>query len=189
MVAALPDAIKMCQRPHTVTCLVRDECRDLLDQVAEQTVRINARTEKIKALAAKSETARRLQTIPGVGPMTALAVEAFAPSMGSFNCGRAFAAWLGLVPRQFSSGGKERLGRTSKAGQSDIRRFLIIRAMSRLNWMGRKSIPQDSWLARIASRKPRMLVATALANKMARTIWAMLTRHEDYRVPVQMGPA
>lgn len=165
--------------------LMRVECRDLLEQIAEQTLRINARTAKIKVLAAEADTARRLQTIPGVGPLTALAVEAFAPPMESFSCGRDFAAWLGLVPRQFSSGGKERLGRTSKAGQADIRRLLIIGAMSRLNWMGRKSIPDDSWLARMVARKPRMLVAIALANKMARTIWAMMTKNEDYRDPAQ----
>ncbi len=163
--------------------LMREECRDLLEQIAEKTVRINVRTGKIKALAAQAGTARRLQTIPGVGPLTALAVEAFAPPMENFRCGRDFAAWLGLVPRQFSSGGKERLGRISKAGQSDIRKLLIIGAMSRLNWMGRKSIPEGSWLARISMRKPRMIVAIALANKMARTIWAMLTKNEDYRVP------
>lgn len=169
--------------------LMREECRDLLEQIAEQTVRINTRTVKIKALAAENETARRLQTIPGVGPLTALAVEAFAPPMENFRCGRDFAAWLGLVPRQFSSGGKERLGRISKAGQSDIRKLLIIGAMSRLNWLGRQSIPEGSWLARMVERKPRMLVAIALANKMARTIWAMLTRHEDYRVPTQAAAA
>jgi transposase len=165
--------------------LMREECRDLLEQIAAQTVRIDARTAKIKALAAETDTARRLQTIPGVGPLTALSVEAFAPPMENFRCGRDFAAWLGLVPRQFSSGGKERLGRISKAGQSDIRRLLIIGAMSRLNWLGSKSIPEGSWLARMVARKPRMLVAIALANKMARTIWAMLTRNEDYRVPAQ----
>lgn len=165
--------------------LVREECRDLLEQIAAKTARINARTVKIKALAAKADTARRLQTIPGVGPLTALAVEAFAPPMENFRCGRDFAAWLGLVPRQFSSGGKERLGRISKAGQSDIPRLLIIGAMSRLNWLGRKSMAEGSWLARMAARKPRMLVAIALANKMARTIWALLTKHEDYRVPAQ----
>ncbi len=169
--------------------LMREECRDLLEQIAEQTVRINTRTVKIKALAAEDETARRLQTIPGVGPLTALAVESFAPPMENFRCGRDFAAWLGLVPRQFSSGGKERLGRISKAGQSDIRKLLIIGAMSRLNWLGRQSIPEGSWLARMVERKPRMLVAIALANKMARTIWAMLTRHEDYRVPTQAAAA
>lgn len=165
--------------------LMREECTELLDQIAEQTRRINDRTAKIKKLAAEADRARRLQTIPGVGPLTALAVEAFAPPMENFKCGRDFAAWLGLVPRQFSSGGKERLGRISRAGQADIRRLLIIGAMSRLNWMGRKSIPETSWLARMVARKPRMLVAIALANKMARTIWALLTKNEDYQVPAQ----
>ena len=164
--------------------LMREECRELLDQIGEQTTRILARTAKIKTLAAEADMARRLQTIPGIGPLTALAVEAFAPPMEHFKCGRDFAAWLGLVPRQFS-GGKERLGRISKAGQADIRRLLIIGAMSRLNWLGRKSIPETSWLARMVARKPRMLVAIALANKMARTIWALLTKNEDYRVPAQ----
>ena len=167
--------------------LMREECGDLMKQIAEKTVRIDVRTAKIKALAAEADSARRLQTIPGVGPLTALAVEAFAPPMESFRSGRDFAAWLGLVPRQFSSGGKERLGRVSKAGQSDIRRLLIIGAMSRLNWLGRKSITDGSWLARIATRKPRMLVAIAQANKMARTIWALLTKNEDYRDSAQVA--
>lgn len=167
--------------------LMREDCQDLLKQIAEKTARIDARTQKIKALARETDTARRLQTIPGVGPLTALAVEAFAPAMGSFECGRDFSAWLGLVPRQFSSGGKERLGGVSKAGQSDIRRLLIIGAMSRLNWLGRKSVPEGSWLARMITRKPRMLVAIALANKMARTVWALLTKNQDYRVPTQVA--
>ena len=127
--------------------------------------------------------------MPGVGPLTALAVEAFAPAMEGFRCGRDFAAWLGLVPRQHSSGGKERLGRISKAGQADIRRLLSIGAMSRLNWLGRRSIPEGSWLARMLARKPRMLVAIALANKMARQIWAMLTKKEDYRDPASVAAA
>jgi transposase len=142
-------------------------------------------SDQIKKLAAETDTARRLQTIPGVGPLTALAVEAFAPSMENFKCGRDFAAWLGLVPRQFSSGVKERLGRISNAGQADIGRLLIIGAMSRLNWLSRKSIPETSWLARMVARKPWMLLAIALANKMARTIWALPTKNEDYQVPAQ----
>lgn len=162
---------------------MREECLEMLDQIAEQTTRIAARTTKIKELAATQETSRRLQTVPGVGPLTAMAVQAFAPPMESFRNGRDFAAWLGLVPRQFSSGGKERLGRITKAGQADIRQMLIIGAMSRLNWMGRKSIPDGSWLAGMLMRKPRMLVAIALANKMARQIWAMLTSNEDFRNP------
>lgn len=121
--------------------------------------------------------------MPGVGPMTAMAIEAFAPAMQSFRSGRDFAAWLGLVPRQFSSGGKERLGKVSKAGQADIRRLLIIGAMARVSWASRKPPMQGSWLARMLMKKPRMLVAIALANKMARTIWAMLMKQENYRDP------
>ena len=75
------------------------------------------------------------------------------------------------------------MGRISKAGQADIRRLLIIGAMSRLNWLGRRTIPEGSWLAKMLARKPKMLVAIALANKMARQIWAMLTKNEDYRDP------
>ena len=127
--------------------------------------------------------------MPGVGPLTALAVEAFAPDMANFRRGRDFSAWLGLVPRQHSSGGKERLGRVSKAGQADIRRLLIVGAMSRLNWLGRRSIPEGSWLARMLSRKPRMLVAIALANRMARAIWAMSTKKENYRDPAWTAAA
>lgn len=161
--------------------LVCDECCDLLIQISEISERIDIKTRCIQDLAAETDTARRLQTMPGIGPITALAVEAFAPCMESFKRGRDFAAWLGLVPRQHSSGGKERLGRVSKAGQADIRKLLIMGAMSRLNWLGRKSIPDGVWLAKLMERKPKMLVAIALANKMARAIWAMLTRNQDYR--------
>lgn len=165
--------------------LVRDLCRDLLLQISEKSERIDSIMARIKSMASRTEISRQLQTMPGVGPVTALAVEAFAPPMESFQCGRDFAAWLGLVPRQHSTGGKQRLGRVSKSGQADIRRLLIVGAMSRLTWLGRKSIREGSWLARMLERKPRMLVAVALANKMARAIWAMLTKGEDYRDPMQ----
>lgn len=163
--------------------LIREECRDLLAQIAEKTTRIAERNTKLKVLASQSDRARRLQTMPGVGPLTAVAVEAFGPDMAQFKTGRNFAAWLGLVPRQHSSGGKERLGRMTKAGQADIRRLLIIGAMSRLNWLGQRTITEGSWLSRMLARKPRMLVAIALANKMARQIWAMLTKNENYKNP------
>ncbi|RWO59819.1 MAG: IS110 family transposase, partial [Mesorhizobium sp.] len=138
--------------------LVREECFDLLEQIAEKTARIDVKTAKAKALSLATDTARRLQTMPGVGPQTALAISGFAPPMESFKRGRDFAAWLGLVPRQYTSGGKERLGRVSKAGQTDIRSLLIIGAMSRLPVLARKSIVEGSWLARMLRRKPLMLV-------------------------------
>lgn len=136
---------------------------------------------EIARLSGEGEVARRLRTMPGVGPITALAVESFAPAMDSFRSGRDFAAWLGLVPMQKSTGGKQRLGRTSKMGQRDIRRLLIIGAMSTVQRTLRKGAPAGSWLARMLARKPRMLVAIALANKMARGVWAMMTKNEDYR--------
>ncbi len=172
-----------------LSLLVREECIDLVKQIAEKTVRIDVKTKTAKDLSAQSDNARRLQTMPGLGPITALAIETFAPPMETFKCGRSFAAWLGIVPRQYSSGGKVRLGRISKAGQSDIRKLLITGAMTRLNWLGRKRILPGSWLAKMLDRKPRLLVAIALANKMARAIWAMLTKKEDFRDPAQVAVA
>lgn len=169
--------------------LMREECLAMLDQIAVLNGWIDTKTARIRELAAATPVSKRLQTMPGVGPLVAMAVETFAPDMTSFNNGRDFAAWLGLVPRQFSSGGKERLGRITKAGQADIRQMLIIGAMSRLSWIGRKTIPESSWLARMMARKPRMLVAIALANKMARQIWAMLTKNEDYKNPMPVMAA
>jgi transposase len=122
--------------------------------------------------------------MPGIGPITAMAVEAFAPPMETFRRGRDFAAWLGLVPRQRSTGGKQRLGQTSKMGQRDIRRLLIIGAMTIIRWATRNGAPSGSWLARMMARKPRLVVAIALANKMARSAWAMLMKQENYRDPV-----
>jgi transposase len=112
-----------------------------------------------------------------------MAIETFAPPMAVFRRGRDFAAWLGLVPRQHSTGGKPLLGKISKMGQRDIQRLLIIGAMAVVRLASRKAGPEGSWLHRRLARKPRMLSAIALANKMARAIWAMLTRGEDYRVP------
>jgi transposase len=87
------------------------------------------------------------------------------------------------VPRQHSSGGKARLGRISKAGQTDIRRLLIIGAMTRIVGRALHKVPKDSWIGRMLTRKPKMLVGIALANKMARQVWAMLTKNEEYRDP------
>ena len=115
--------------------------------------------------------------------MTAVAIDAFAPPPATFRSGRDFAAWVGLVPRQHSTGGKSRLGRVSKMGQQDIRRLLIIGAMAVVRWAVRKGPRPGSWLEGMLARKPKMLVAIALANKMARSLWAMLKNEEDYRVP------
>jgi transposase len=163
--------------------LVRDMGRLYLDQIAQISAEIDKLDERIAAAARESDVARRLQEVPGIGPVCAMAIATFAPQMQEFRRGRDFSAWLGLVPRQHSSGGKQKLGRTSKMGQRDIRRLLIVGAMSIVHWRGREGGRPGSWLSRMLARKPRMLVAIALANKMARTVWAMLARNEDYRDP------
>ena len=122
-------------------------------------------------------------TIPGVGPVTAMAIQAFAPPMESFRRGRDFSAWLGLVPRQHTTGGKPRLGRISKMGQRDLRRRLVTGAMTVVRHAGQRGEKSDPWLASMLARKPKMLVAVALANRTARRVWALATRREDYRVP------
>jgi transposase len=181
----LPRLEDVIEDPNTdLPQLARDICRELLGQIAQLTNRINALKKTINTMSKEAETSRRLQTMPGMGPISALAVETFAPSMEQFKRGRDFAAWLGLVPRQNSSGGKPRLGKTSKMGQRDIRRLLITGAMAVVRWALRRGAPQNHWLARMLQRKPPMVVAVALANKMARGIWAMLTRSENYRGPV-----
>ena len=157
--------------------------RVFLDQI-EGLSKTIAKLEKVTAQKATGgETTRRLRTMPGVGPITALAIEIFAPPMNVFKRGRDFAAWLGLVPRQQSTGGKQVLGKISKMGQRDIRRLLIIGAMAVVRAAVRKGAPAGSWLQRMLARKPKMLVAIALANKMARSVWAMLATGEDFRVP------
>jgi transposase len=174
-------------RASEIPDLARDICRLLLAQIAHLTSHIDALKVRIAAISNETEMPRRLQTMPGVGPIGALAIETFAPPMEQFRRGRDFAAWLGLVPRQHSTGGKQRLGKTSKMGQRDIRRLLITGAMAVIRWALRRGAPKGSWLALMLERKPPMVLAVALANKMARGIWAMLTRNEDYRSPVMVG--
>jgi transposase len=163
--------------------LVVELSRVFLQQIDGLSKKITELEKATTHEAARGATTLRLQTMPGVGPITAMAIETFAPPMAAFRRGRDFAAWLGLVPLQHSTGGKQRLGKTSKMGQRDIRRLLIIGATALVRWVARRGAPEGSWLHRMLARKPRMLVAIALANKMARAIWAMLTKGEDYRVP------
>ncbi|MFW2590023.1 IS110 family transposase [Sagittula sp. SSi028] len=163
--------------------LVVETAHTYLEQIDDLSSRILKLEATLKQEAARTDASLRLMTMPGVGPITAMAIEAFAPSLSVFKRSRDFTAWLGLVPRQHSTGGKQVLGRTSKMGQRDIRRLLIIGAMSVIRWATRKGTTPGTWLHSILQRKPRKVAAIALANKMARTLWAMETQKEDYRDP------
>ena len=163
--------------------LIAETARIYIEQISDLTDRIAKMEATLKQEAARSGASSRMMTMPGLGPITAMAIEAFAPTLSVFKRSRDFAAWLGLVPRQHSTGGKQVLGRTSKMGQRDIRRLLIIGAMSVIRWATRKGTIPGTWLHAMLARKPRKVVAIALANKMARALWALETRKEDYRDP------
>ena len=163
--------------------LVVDLGRLYLDQIRDLDTRISELEKRVSQEAKRSGMTSRLMTMPGIGPITAMAIETFAPPMAPFKRGRDFAAWLGLVPRQFSSGGKQFLDRVSKMGQRDMPRLLIIGAMTVIRWSIRKGAPAGSWLARMPPRMPRLVLAIALANKMARAAWAMLMKNDSYRAP------
>lgn len=150
-------------------------------QIDDANGKIEALEKEIVARHRSDETSRRLASIPGIGPITASAITASVPDAAVFKSGRQFAAWLGLVPRQNSTGGKERLGAITKAGDRYIRRLLVIGATGHIRYR-RKTVPGGfAWLSAMLARKPARLVTVALANKMARIAWAILCRGEVYR--------
>lgn len=154
---------------------------DMLSQLDDKIADLD---KEIAKRANADEVCRRLMTIPGIGPIAATALVALAPPAETFRRGRDFAAWLGLTPVQKSTGGKTRLGRTSKMGDRTLRRLLIIGSSSCVLAASKRGAPAGSWLEGMMERKPRMLTVVANANKMARIVWALLTRKEDYRAPV-----
>lgn len=174
--------------------------RVMLDLLADLDDRIAELDREIARRAREDETARRLMTIPGIGPITATALIALAPVAATFAKGRDFAAWLGLAPpakvdgRDFaawlglaplqrSTGGKQKLGAISKMGERTLRRLLIIGSSAVVHQASRRGAPEGSWLKQMLARKPRMLVTVALANKMARIVWALLAKGGSYRAP------
>lgn len=139
---------------------------------------------EIARRAKENEVARRLMTVPGIGPLIATALAVLAPPPGTFRKARDFAAWLGLTPRQHSTGGKQRLGATTKMGERSLRRLLIIGANSVIikRHVHREAQP-GTWLGGMLMRKPPLLVRVALANKMARIVWALMARGGVYQSP------
>jgi transposase len=139
---------------------------------------------EIARCAKENNVARRLMTVPGIGPLIATAIAVLAPPPETFRKAREFAGWLGLVPRQHSTGGKQRLGATTKMGERSLRRLLILGANSVIiKRHVHAAARPGTWLAGMLSRKPPMLVRVALANKMARIVWALMAKGQDYRAP------
>ncbi|MDE3162728.1 MAG: IS110 family transposase [Acidobacteriota bacterium] len=152
-----------------------------LDQLAE---RIGEMDRAIRQTAEELEGCRRMQAIPGVGPVTATAIVAAIGSGCAFAKGRDFAVWIGLVPGEYSTGGKQRLLGISKRGNPYLRRLFVQGARAVLQMRDKQAPGLSCWLAQLSSRKHTNVVAIALANKPARISWAVLTKGEEYRPPM-----
>jgi transposase len=166
---------------------VPSAAREAVELLIAQLADVEAKIVKVEArLAATHEgraMSRLLATIPGVGPITASAIVATVPDPSVFRSGRDFAAWLGLTPRQNSSGGKERLGRITKRGDADLRHLLFIAARNVIRYPKARAGAGAGWIDGLLSRRSRTVAAVALANKMARIVWAMMMTGEVYRPP------
>ena len=128
-----------------------------------------------------SEVSRRLETIPGIGPITASALAATVTDPSVFTSGRQLAAWIGLVPRQSSSGGKERLGRITKQGEPYLRRLLVLGASAVMRFSDERPSALGAWVTALRGRRPAMVAKVGLANKLARIAFAVLSRGETFR--------
>jgi transposase len=161
--------------------------REMLDVLAGQLEALNAKLKAIEvrllAYHRQDQTSRCLATIPGIGPIGSVSFALKVPQPTAFRSARHFAAWIGITPRENSTGGKPRLGKISRAGDESLRRLLVLGATAVIQQAkpGRASL----WLLELLARKPKKLAAVALANKMARIIWAMMITGETYRRPQQ----
>jgi transposase len=161
--------------------LARVALGPLVEQLRMAQIQILDLEKKLMAWHRTNEASRRLEAIPGVGVITATALVATIGDESQFHSGRQLAAWLGLVPRQHSSGGKERLGRISKRGDGYIRRLLVHGARADLRWSKHRKERRSIWQESLLARRPTNVVLVAMANKTARVVWAMLSRGEPFR--------
>ena len=166
-----------------LTAFARDTFSELSEQLKDLDSRIERVTHRVERVSRAHPVCQKLAAVPGIGPLTATALVATVGRPQAFHNGRHLAAWLGLVPRQYSSGGKERLGGISKRGSQYVRTLLIHGARAVVQRAARRTDTQGQWLCTLKRRKGTNVAAVALANKNARVIWAMLAHDEEYRQP------
>ena len=181
--AGIASAVSVVEEPkdERIPAFVRQVLLSLVGQIKQVKAEIVALNLQLAAWHKEHADSQRLAAIPGVGVITATTVIATVGDGRQFKSGREFAAWIGLVPRQNSSGGKEQLGSISKKGNIYLRRLLITGATTQLLGNRRERAAGGAWFQELLARKPRRVAAVALANKMARIIWAVLSRGETYR--------
>jgi transposase len=175
---ALPEIAE--DMENGLTEAFRNLLEDLRRDLAHLDERVKQLEKEIQKVARKDEAAKRLQTIPGIGPITATALAADLGDARHFKRGREVSAFLGLTPRQHSSGGKAKLSGISKRGDTYLRTLLIHGARAALRTAGNKTDPRSRWVIRVGERRHRNIAAVALANKNARIAWALLSRGETF---------
>ncbi len=177
---ALPEVLEDAE--SALPGLFRAVLAELAERLRELNGRIAHYDELIEAQARVMPLAVRLMAVPGIGPVTATALVASVGDAKEFHSGREFAAWLGLVPKQYSSGGKSRLGGISKRGDSYLRRLLIHGARSVLRLVGEQTDRVSRWAAGVKDRRGENIAAVALAAKRARQVWVVLAKDQDFRL-------
>ena len=170
----VPEVARMC------LAALGDQLRRLKEQIL-------AFDRLIMAWHRSNETSLRLDAIPGVGPMLATALVASIADPKVFRSGRNFSAWIGLVPKQHSSGGKDRLGGISKQGDRYLRSLFMAGALAVIRYAKIHATKHRPWLTALLARRPTKVAAIALANKIARMVWAMMARGELYKEPVALA--
>ncbi len=168
--ARIPADARLCLR------MLEAQLRVVKEQILEN-------DRRVRASARETELGRRLMEIPGVGPLLASAFVATIADPHAFKSGRCLSAWIGFVPKQNSSGGKEKLGSISKAGNRYLRQLLVVGAMAVIRYAERNGTRRP-WLVQLMARRTTKVAAVALANKTARMVWALMTSGERYREPV-----
>jgi len=168
----------------TLPTLVREVVAELRERLLELDRRITEYDRRIEQLAKQNEAARRLMQVEGVGPITATAIVATIGDGHAFHHGRQFAAWVGLVPKQHSTGGKSVLGRITKHGNVYLRTLLIHGARAVLQFSAKRSDQKSRWVEQVRRRRGNNIAAVALAAKHARILWALLARGQEYRLAV-----
>jgi transposase len=172
---------KLASEQDKLTPLSQEMFGKLLEEFATLEKQIAYYQAKLDTLATTHPACQRLMTIPGIGPLSATALVAAVSDASAFKNGRQFAAWLGLVPRQHATGGKERLLGISKRGDSYLRKLLIHGARATMRWVGLKTDRRSHWLRQLVERRGTNRTAVAVANKNARIGWALLMSHQDYQ--------
>lgn len=178
---------ELLQRAHAEESGVPGLALDMLSLLSGQLdaldIKLRAIEARLMALHKENPVSRCLATQPGIGPIGAISFALTATDPRGFRSGRHFAAWLGLTPRENSTGGRHRPGRISRQGDQGLRRLLVLGATAVIRFA--KAGKASPWLLDLLARRPKKLAAVALANKMARTLWAMMVSGEIYRRPQQ----